>query len=145
MRSKSLLAIVASAFTLPYTALSAIAADVHCPPSIMETPSVSTKDEQWVVVASSGERQLERVGIYLGKPSEYGAQVPDSENATKKTETVTWRLTRAASDTFWVGCSYVGTTAMLFKKVDTSVTACVASYDLLPSGRRQRLSAMVCK
>jgi hypothetical protein len=145
MRSTSLLAITAMTLNLPFTAQTAIAAEIHCPSSIKETPSVSKKDEQWVVVASSGERLLERVGIYLGTPSEHGAQVPDSENATKKTESVTWRLRRAASDAFWVGCSYVGTTAMLFKKVDTNVTTCVASYDLLPSGRRQRLSTMDCR
>lgn len=131
--------------TLPFTALAAVAAEIHCPASITETPTVSTEEKQWIVVAIPGERHLERVGIYLGNPSESGAQVPDSTKTIKKKETVTWRLTRSETDTFWVGCSYGGTTAMLFQKVDTSVAACVASYDLLPSGRRQRLSAMICR
>lgn len=122
-----------------------VAAEIHCPTSVKETPTVSTEEKQWTVVASSGERHLEHVGIYLGDPSEYSAQVPDSTKTVKKKQIVKWRLTRSKTDTFWVGCSYVGTTAMLFQKVDGKATMCVASYDLLPSGRRQRLSAMVCQ
>lgn len=145
MKSTSFLSISTMVFTLSSTALAAVAAEIHCPASVTETPTVSTEEKQWIVVAIPGERNLERVGIYLGNPSEYGAQVPDSTKTVKKKETVTWRLTRSETDTFWVGCSYVGTTAMLFQKVDAKATTCVASYDLLPSGRRQRLSAMVCQ
>ena len=100
--------------TLPFAA---VAAEIHCPASITETPTVSTEEKQWLVVATSGVRQLEHVGIYLGNPSEYGAQVPDATKTADKKETVTWRFLRSATDTFWIGCSYLGTTAMLFQKV----------------------------
>lgn len=142
MRSLFVLSITTLALTL---SCAAPAVEIHCPASMTETPTVSSAEKQWVVVAPSGERYLERVGIYLGNPSEDGAQVPDSTKTDKRKETVTWRLTRSETDTFWVGCSYVGTTAMLFQKVDAKATTCVAAYDLLPSGRRQRLSAMVCQ
>jgi hypothetical protein len=70
MRSTSFLAFSAMLLTLSCTALAALAAEIHCPASITETPTVATEDWQWMVVASSGERQLERVGIYLGtRPS----------------------------------------------------------------------------
>lgn len=145
MRSISFLSISAMVLTRSFTAPAAFAAEIHCPTLITETPTVSKEDKQWIVVASSGERQLERVDIYLGTLSEYGAQVPDSTKTVKKKEIVTWPISRSETDTFWVGCSYVGTTATLFQKVDANVTACVASYDLLPSGKRQRLSAMDCR
>jgi hypothetical protein len=145
MRSIPLLSILLLALCLPFVAHPAVAANIVCPSSIVEAPGVSTEVKDWSVVAASGERQLEHVGIYLGSISEHGAQVPDSVKSVKAKETVTWRLTRKESDTFWIGCSYVGTTAMLFQKVDAAVATCVASYDLLPSGKRQRLSAMSCR
>lgn len=145
MRSTFFLPISVMAISLSFTTHTAVATEIHCPASVMETPGVSTEEKEWTVIANSGERHLEHVGIYLGAPSEYSAQVPDSTKTVKKKQIVKWRLTRSQTDTFWVGCSYVGTTAMLFQKVDAKATTCVASYDLLPSGRRQRLSAMVCQ
>ena len=122
--------------------VSTTAAEISRPRSITETPTVSTVDSQWTVVASAGKRPLEQVGIYLGTLSEYGAQVPESTKTTKKKEIDIWRIVRAETDTFWVGCCYTGTTALLFQNLDPSVTQCVATYDLLPTGHRQRLSSM---
>jgi hypothetical protein len=141
----ALLSILLLALFLPFVVHPARAADIVCPLSIVETPGVSTETKDWSVVAPSGERPLEHVGIYLGSLSEHGAQVPDSDEPIKGKEAVTWRLARKEGDTFWIGCSYVGTTAMLFQKVAAAVTTCVASYDLLPIGKRQRLSAMICR
>lgn len=122
-----------------------VAGDIKCPGSITETPTVSLTDKRWTVVTNSGERPLEHVGIYLGTLSEYGAQVPDATKKSKRKETVTWNIQRSPTDTFWVGCSYVGTTAVLLQELDSSVNVCMATYDLLPSGRRQRLSTLNCQ
>lgn len=108
-------------------------------------PKVSYAATEWFVVAAADDRPLEHVGIYLGKLSEPGAQVPDAVKSTKAKETVTWRLVRKEGDQFWIGCSYVGTTAMLFQEIKPAVRTCIAEYDLLPSGKRQRLSALVCR
>lgn len=144
MASGSLVSIVAAGLILSFSGDSAVAAEIFCPRTITETPTVATANNQWTVVALLGERPLEGVGVYLGDPPEHGAQVPDSTKTIKKARIVKWRLVRAEKDTFWVGCTYVGTTAMLFQKLDAKVSACAATYDLLPSGRPQRLSGMVC-
>lgn len=124
---------------------SIFAAEIHCPASINETPNISNKYIQWTVVANSGERPLERAGVYLGIPPDYGAQVPDSTKSDKKKETVTWKISRANSDLFWIGCSYVGTTATLFQQIGNTIEVCTATYDLLPSGKRLRLYTLECR
>lgn len=123
----------------------AVGGKITCPESIAETPAVTVDDKQWTAVTKSGDRPLEGVGVYLGTLSEHGAQVPDSTKKAKRKEIVTWKIKRAPADAFWVGCSYVGTTAMLFQALAPSVTVCVAEYDLLPSGKRQRLSSVNCR
>lgn len=145
MKSTSLLSVSGMVLCLSFRAHVAVAEEIHCPTSVTESPAVVTNEKNWTVVARSGERHLEHVGIYLGTPAEYSAQVPDSTKTLKKKQMVKWQLTRSETDTFWVGCSYLGTTAMLFQKIDAKATTCVASYDLLPSGRRQRPSTMVCE
>lgn len=144
MKLKLALAILLAVFYLSMPPRSA-AGEINCPEFIVETPTVSVNAKHWVVVASSGERALEHVGIYLGTPSDYGAQVPDSTKKAKDKETVTWNIKRSPTDIFWVGCSYVGTTAMLLQKLGSSIKTCVATYDLLSSGKRQRISALHCQ
>lgn len=145
MRLKLALAIPLAVLCLLSIPLLSIAGEIKCPSSITETPAVSINDKRWTVVTNSGERPLEHVGIYIGTLSEYGAQVPDANKKSKRKETVTWNIKRSPTDTFWVGCSYVGTTAALFQELDSSVKVCVATYDLLPSGGRQRLSTVDCQ
>lgn len=128
--------------TLP---ISGYAAEIKCPDSITETPHVSSVAKSWKVVSIPGVRSLEQAGIYFGNPVELGAQVPDSTKEVKAKETSTWRLIRSKGDEFWIGCSYTGTTAMYFQKVSGNITECAVSYDLLPTGRRQRLSAIDCR
>lgn len=143
----SRLAFATSAVTISLVCASppSAAGEIRCPSSITETPAISNVDQGWHVVAGSGKRPLERVGIYLGDLAEHGAQVPDSTKRIGLKEKVSWRIVRAPADAFWVGCSYVGTTAMLFQTLDPTVTRCDATYDLLPSGQRQRLSLVDCR
>ena len=77
---------------------------------------------------------------------EHGAQNPDStERNGSEIERVTWKLTSSASEKFAVGCAYTGTTAVLYKTLDAGIRRCVATYALLPTGRRQRLQSMQCE
>jgi len=123
----------------------AVGAEIECPASITETPSVISGNAAWLISAKTGERPLEHAGIYLGSPAEAGAQVPDSTRTTRFREKVTWKLVRAPQDEFWVGCSYTGTSAILLKRLESGVTQCIATYTLLPSGRRQQLETMDCR
>jgi len=145
MRLKLALVIPLAVLCLLSISSPSVAGEIKCPSSITETPTVSISDKRWTVVANSGERPLETARIYLGTLSEYGAQVPDSTKRTKRRETVTWNIQRSPTDTFWVGCSYAETTAVLFQELDSSVKVCVATYDLLSSGRGQRLSTLDCQ
>jgi hypothetical protein len=138
------------ALCLPFVAHTAVAANVVCPPSIVETPNVSTKEAGWIAVAPTGKRRLRHVGIYFGSISDPGAQVPDSETSNKAKATVTWQLPRDKDEndtnTYWIGCSYLDTSAILFQKVDAAVTKCVATYDFVPGGgSKPQLSGMVCR
>jgi hypothetical protein len=121
------------------------AAETACPAAIVETPSVALTDDAWQLAAAPGERPLEHAGIYLGALAQLGAQVPDSTRKKQLTETVTWRLRRADADQFWIGCSYVGTTALLARPIAPGATECVVSYELLRTGRRQRLTGIACR
>lgn len=121
------------------------AIEIRCPSTMSETPVVQLPDQQWAVFAKSGERPVEQAGIYLVANGEYGAQIPDSTHQIgKNEEQVRWQMTGSPTEIFAVGCSYTGTTAMLFKTVDGNTKRCVATYTLLPTGRRQRLKSMNC-
>lgn len=149
MKSVSSHSILLLVLCLPIVASSALAANVVCPPSILETPNVSTVEKGWTVVAPTGTRWLEHVGIYFGSITDPGALVPDSDKSGIAKETVTWQMPRDKDENdtnaYWIGCSYLDTSVILFQKVGASVTTCVASYDLLPTGERLRLSAMNCR
>lgn len=122
-----------------------VAEPIRCPDSISETPTVLSNEKSWIAVVKTGDRPLERVGVYLGSLTEYGAQVPDNTETSKKSETVTWNLNRFPEDSFWIACSYAETSAMLFQPLAASIKQCVATYELLPTGRRQKLAAVNCQ
>jgi hypothetical protein len=130
---------------LLFASLPSNAATIQCPRSITEKPTVSSADPAWSVVAVSGERQVQHAGVYTGIAAEYGAQVPDSTTTTDREERVTWHIPKRDSETFWIGCSYAGTTAMLTIELKPGMESCVASYALLPSGKRQRLKHIDCR
>jgi hypothetical protein len=127
------------------TVATAHSMEVACPGFVVETPSVTNSDASWQVAAAAGERPLDHAGVYLGGLAQLGAQVPDSTRKKKNLETVTWRLRRAEGDQYWIGCSYIGTTALMVQKINSGFDECVASYELLPTGRRQRLKGVLCR
>ena len=138
------------AFCLSFVAHTAVAANIVCPESIVETPKVLTDEKSWTTVAPTEKRRLENAGIYSGSISDRGAQVPDSETSSKTKETVTWQLPRDKDEndtnTYWIGCSYLDTSAILFQKVDAAVTKCVATYVYVPGGgSKPQLSTMTCR
>lgn len=137
------------ALCLLFVAHTAVAANIACPESIDETPNVSTEAEGWISVAPTGKRWLEKVAIYYGSIGDLSGQVPYSDKSSKTKETVTWDvgLNKDEGDTnvYWIGCSYLHTSAKFVQKVDAAAKFCVASYDLLPTGSRQRLSTMACR
>jgi hypothetical protein len=121
------------------------AAPIECPQSITEQPMVSMANSAWSVVAHSGERQVEQAGVYIGIGKEYGAQVPDSTKISNREEQVTWRMPAPGAEKYWLGCSYSGTSAMLVIELKPEIQSCLATYMLLPTGKRQRLKRIDCR
>lgn len=112
---------------------------------IVEKPSVSHVPSEWILVAAPGSRQLEQAGVYVAIGGEYSAQVPDSTTPAKRQERVRWHLPASPGETYWMGCAYSGTTAKLMIRVTPGVERCDVSYDLLPTGKRQRLNRISCR
>lgn len=133
-----------SATVLLALALPASAAPLRCPPAITETPSVAPPGSHWTVVATAGQRPLEHAGIYLRTGSDYGAQVPDSTRRKKRDEFISWKLPAPGRESYWLGCSYAGTTARLFVQVKPEARVCTVTYSLLPTGKRQRVKGIDC-
>lgn len=126
-------------------AMMAQAATIQCPRSITEKPAVASPPSAWVVVAESGPRSLSQAGISIKIGSEYGAQVPDAVSRARREEHVNWTLPPApAAERYWLGCSYLGTTAMLVVKLEPTDKSCVAIYELVKTGKRQRLKTVDC-
>lgn len=117
---------------------------VTCPATLAEKPDVQNPPAPWVVVAPAGEKPLERAAVYLGAPPDLDGLVPDATAKSKGVETVRWQLVRAPADRYWLACSYAGTTAMLARELDKSVSKCAVAYDLLPNGKRQGVRSIVC-
>jgi hypothetical protein len=130
---------------LSLAALGANATTMECPRSIVERPNVSPSSPEWAIVATTGERAVEHVGVYISVASEYGAQVPDSTRTVNREELVSWRLPSANTGRYWIGCSYNGTTAKLFTPLKADTVICVAAYALLPTGKRLRLKNINCR
>jgi hypothetical protein len=121
------------------------ALDVQCPAALDEAPAVSSTAAGWEIVSEAGKRPLDQVGLYLFHPRQKSSLVPDGTRRLKSDEVVTWRLTRGPKEEFWVACSYVGTTAMLARKLEPPISECAATYELLRSGQRLRLKNVTCK
>ena len=142
MKRFSLLMIVISSLAL---SLSALSVELDCPRVIREKPTVLSDIASWLIVSEPGMRPVAEASIYLGAPHESAVQVPDASTIGNGIELISWNLVRTASDEFWLGCSYTGTSAKLFRKIAIEASECSVRYDLLPSGRRQRLRDVSCR
>ncbi|PXF30693.1 hypothetical protein WH50_13945 [Pokkaliibacter plantistimulans] len=98
----------------------ATASDWQCPPQISATPLVSSQQPGLQVLLSSGQRSLDRVGIFLGPLNALAAQVPDQSENKEGMAIDSWQLPRTAGDHYLVGCSYTDTSAMLYKALPDS-------------------------
>jgi hypothetical protein len=121
------------------------AVEIQCPSALDETPAVKSNVAGWDTVAEGAKRPLDQVGLYLFHPSKKSSLVPDATRRGKSEEVVNWQLVRGPNDEFWVACSYVGTSALLVKKLEPAISQCAATYELLPNGNRLRLRGMTCK
>ena len=123
------------------------AATVQCPRTIDEAPQVAEVPTPWQVVAPRGPRGLEQAAIYWGTgAADLSSLVPTDDRVEKNRQRVRWKLTPPpAHEHHWIGCMYTGTTALLVLRLDAAVSQCEVIYDLMPTGRRQRLAWVDCR
>ena len=134
-----------SMFAGPWAVSAAHAAEIACPRSIVETPSVGGDTTGWQVLAEGGTRPLRQVEVYFGEPAQRASQVPDLHRRKTRGETQVWILRRAPGDVFHVACAYEGTTALLWRAVPDDARRCTARYERLKGVRAPRLVDMICR
>lgn len=121
------------------------AADLSCPDVITETPTVQEASKPWVSLGEQGLRRLDHVAVYFGHPNRRGAQIPDKTLRSKSEEVVIWLVSATKDEQFWVGCAYLGTTALLITPIESVARDCRARYTLLPTGKRLKLQSFTCQ
>jgi hypothetical protein len=99
----------------------------------------------WSAIPGPKEHNLERVGFYLNHPSEDGILVPDSTRKEGTEERVMWKFVRAAGGEYWLGCFYVDTSIVLAKKLESTISQCDVTYQLLPTGKRLGIKGVICR
>ena len=126
-------------------ALSARAATtITCPPILVETPIVQSMLVGWEVDVRAGRRTLADAAIHVSRGSDRAGVAPDTTNQSGRQETATWSLSPGDGNVYWVACSYGNTSALLLQKVPETARRCVASYDVLKTGRRLNVRPVTC-
>ena len=123
---------------------SAHAATITCPPQLVETPVVSSMLAGWDVDVRAGRRMLAGAAIQVSRGSERQGVAPDATRQSGRQETVAWTLAPGDGEIYWVACSYGNTSALLLQRVPDTARRCVASYDVLNSGRHLNVRPVAC-
>lgn len=121
------------------------ASTITCPPNLVETPIVQSMLAGWEVDVQAGRRPLADATIQLSRGSARGSVVPDATQQSGRREISTWSLNPGDGDVYWVACSYGNTSAMLLQKVPETARRCVASADVLNTGRRLNVRPVTCE
>jgi len=117
---------------------------ITCPPTLVETPIVQSMLVGWEVDVRAGRRTLADATIHVSRGSDRGGVAPDTTNQSGRQETSTWSLNPGDGNVYWVACSYGNTSALLLQKVPETARRCVASVDLLKTGRRLNVRPVTC-
>ena len=140
----------ASFFPLRWLSLALLAAEpasaatVTCPPAVIETPVVSSLLKGWDVEVRAGRRTLSGVSIVVSRGSDRRAPAPDTTRLAGRQQTTTWTIAPADGEIWWIACSYGNTSALLLQRVPETARRCVASDDVLASGRHLNVRPVEC-
>ena len=117
---------------------------ITCPPILVETPIVQSMLVGWEVDVRAGRRTLADATIHVSRGSDRSGVAPDATTQAGRQETATWSLSPGDGSVYWVACSYGNTSALLLQKVPETARRCVASVDLLKTGRRLNVRPVTC-
>ena len=125
--------------------LSAHAATITCPPAMVETPVVSSLLKDWEVEVRAGQRTLAGAEIHVSRGSERHGVAPDATRQSGRQEVAAWTISPSDGEIYWVACSYGNTSALLLQRVPDTARRCVASYDVVRSGRHLDVRPVECQ
>ena len=131
-------------FALLFAVPAEAAITITCPPILVETPIVQSMLAGWEVDVRAGRRTLADAAIQVSRGSERGGVAPDSTHQSDRQETSVWSLSPGDGSVYWVACSYGNTSALLLQKVPEAARRCVASVDVLKTGRRLNVRPVTC-
>ncbi len=121
------------------------AATITCPPTVIETPFVSSLLAGWEVDVRAGRRTLSDATIQRSRGSDRGGVAPDATRLSGRQETATWTLSPGEGSVYWVACSYGGTSALLLQKVPDTARRCTATYEVLQTGHHLNVRPVECE
>jgi hypothetical protein len=134
------------ALLAPFTGAPARAAvTLTCPPALVETPIVSSLLAGWDVEVRTGRRTLSDAAIQVSRGSERGGVAPDAVTQSGREESATWTLSPGDGSVYWVACSYGNTSALLLQRVPDTARRCVATHEVLKSGRQLNVQPVRCE
>ena len=145
MRASPPLAACAALLALVAAPPARAAVTITCPPALVETPVVSSLLAGWDVDVRAGRRTLSDAAIHMSRGSERGGVPPDSTAQSGREESATWTLAPGDGSVYWVACSYGNTSALLLQRVPDTARRCVATHDVLKSGRHLNVQPVKCE
>lgn len=136
------LALLAAAST---PAAPPVVAPIACPPTLVETPVVSSLLAGWEVEMRAGRRTLSDAAIHVSRGSDRAAVPPDASTRSDREERLSWTLSPGDGNVYWVACSYGNTSALLLQRLPDTARRCVATHDVLQSGRHLNVQPVRCE
>jgi hypothetical protein len=118
---------------------------ITCPPALVETPVVSSLLAGWEVDVHAGRRTLSGAAIHVSRGSDRGGAPPDATAQSGHQETAWWTLSPGDGSIYWVACSYGNTSALLLQRLPDTARRCVATHEVLKSGRQLNVQPVRCE
>jgi hypothetical protein len=131
--------------TTARAATPATTATITCPPALVETPVVSSLLAGWEVDVRPGRRTLSGAAVHVSRGSDRGGAPPDGTAQSGRQETAWWTLSPGDGSIFWVACSYGNTSALLLQRIPDTARRCVATHEVLKSGRQLNVQPVRCE
>ena len=121
------------------------AVTITCPPALVETPIVNSLLAGWEVDVRTGLRTLSDAAIHVSRGSDRRGVTPDATTQAGREESASWTLSPGDGSVYWVACSYGNTSALLLQRVPDTARRCVATHDVLKSGRHLNVQPVKCE
>lgn len=120
-------------------------ASITCPPTLVETPVVSSLSAGWEIDVHAGRRTLSDAAVHVSRGSDRGGVPPDATTRSGRHESAWWTLSPGDGSVYWVACSYGNTSALLLQRIPDTARRCTATHEVLESGRHLNVQPVRCE